>query len=125
ARVAAMKNKRGFIQRPAGLNRLLGLGDDFVGIDDSGRDHDAAGEKLSRQLANFRALIKDGLRRFVESGDLVFGVVAKPNQLLTLQTHQIGGFGNILLAWFHWLRCTSVSKLGESSTYFPKTCNPC
>lgn len=62
AGVAAVKNKRGFIQRTAGLNRLLGFGDDFVGIDDAGRDHDAAGKKLSRQFADFRALIKDGLR---------------------------------------------------------------
>jgi hypothetical protein len=31
----------------------------------------------------------------VGRGDLIFGVVTKPNQLLTLQPHQIGGFGNV------------------------------
>ena len=70
-----------------------------------GATTDAAGEKLLCQFADFRALIKDGLLGFVGGGNLVFGVVAKPEQLRALPPHQVGGLGESWLAgWCHGLR---------------------
>ena len=100
AGVAAMENECGFIQRPARLDRLLGCGDDFVGSDDSGRYDDAAGEKLLCQFADFRALVKHGLRCLVGRGNLILGVVAKPEELGTLPPHEEGGLGETwLVRW--------------------------
>jgi hypothetical protein len=48
---------------------------------------DPAGKKLLRQFADFRALLKDRLSSFVESGNLLFGVEAKP-ELRTLAAYQ-------------------------------------
>ena len=55
-----------------------------------------------RQLADFLALVKDGLGCLVRGRNLVFGVVTEPEQLLTLQAHQVGGLGNVGLAG-RWL----------------------
>ena len=76
---------------------VLGPGNHLLRIDDAGRDHDAAGEKLLRQFADFGALVKDGLLGFFGSGNLVFSVVAEPQQLRALPPHQESGLGETWL----------------------------
>ena len=78
----------------------MGLGNHLLRIDDAGRYDDAAGEKLLRQFADFRALVKNGLLGLIGGGNLVFGIVAKPEELRALPPHQEGGLGKTwLVRW--------------------------
>jgi hypothetical protein len=56
-------------------------------VDNAGRDHNAAGEKLLRKLDDFGALLKDGLRCLVGSGNLVLRAVTEPKKLRALPSH--------------------------------------
>ena len=89
----------------------MGLGNHLLRIDDTGRDHHAAGEKLLRQFADFSALVEDGLLGFVGSGNLIFGVVSEPDELRALPPHQEGGFRNI-----NWPVHFAIGAGGASQT---------
>lgn len=75
----------------------LGLDSSFLAVSsnrptpNTGREYDAAGAELIRQLADFLALIKDGLVCFVGEGNLVSCVLSKPEELGTLPPHEEAG----------------------------------
>ena len=98
AGVAAAVREGGFVNGPTLFERFLRAPDGAVEIAGSGINLDAAGKQLLGEFANLVALIEDGLQRLVRNWNLVFGVVAKPEQLGALPPHQVGGLGKGWLA---------------------------
>ena len=98
AGVAAAVGEGGLVNGATKFQGLVCPPDSTVEIAGCSINLDTAGKKLVRQRADFVALVKDGLRCLVRSRNLVFGIVAKPEQLRALPPHQEGGFGEIRLA---------------------------
>jgi len=93
AGVAAAEGESCLVNRATVFQCFLRQPDGGIEFAGFGINLNAAGEKLLRQFTDFRALIKDGLLICVGRGDLVFGVVAEPEELRALPPHQEGGLG--------------------------------
>jgi len=118
AGVAAAERERGLVNRAPLFQGCLGQPESAVEIGGSGINLDAAGKQLFGEFPDLVALVEDGLLGLVGSGNLILGVVTKPEQLQALPPHEEGGLGEagFAVCW-HTYRMVCLSRFGGGQSW--------
>jgi len=105
AGIAAAERESGFVNRATLFQCVLSQPDGGVEFAGFGINFDALWEKLLGQFTDLMALVKDRLLGLVGSGNLVFGIVAEPEQFGALPPHHKSGLGKGRSHKSNWLIC--------------------